>query len=97
VAGWAWGFSGLLGVDVYVDGAWAGAAKHGLPLDDLLPGQPANTGYRYELDTTRYTDAVHEIVVKATDNAGHVATFQTTRVLFSNCGCAPGSVLDSHQ
>lgn len=96
VSGWAWGLTGLLGVDVYVDGAWAGAAKHGLPLEPWLPGQPSDSGYTYELDTTRYTDGVHEIVARATDHAGHVATFQTMRVTFANCGCAPSGALTSH-
>jgi hypothetical protein len=87
IAGWAWALPGMGSIDVFVDGIWVASATYGLPRADVVsaqPGAPPDTGFQYFLDTTKYPNGSHAIIVKATDNAGHVATFSTKEVTFAN-------------
>ena len=87
IAGWAWALPGIASIDVFVDGGRVASATYGLPRADVVnaqPGAPANTGFQYSLDTTRFSNGSHTIIVKATDNAGHIATFSTKQVTFAN-------------
>ena len=87
VDGWAYALPGMSNVAVFVDGSQVGTATYGLSRPDIpnaFPGAPSNTGYDYGLDTTQFSNGSHTIVVKATDNNGHVATYATQTVTFSN-------------
>lgn len=85
--GWAWSLSGITSVDVFVDGSQVGSATYGTSRPDvstIFPGAPSNVGFQYSLDTTKFSNGSHTIVVKATDVTGKVATFATTQVTISN-------------
>ena len=87
VEGWAWALSGMASVDVFVDGNRVASASYSLnrpDIPDAFPGAPSNVGYQYSLDTTAFSNGSHTVIVKATDQAGHVSTFQTQQVTFSN-------------
>ena len=87
VAGWAWALPGISSIDVFIDGTRVASATYGMPRPDVVtaqPGAPANTGFQYSLDTTKFPNGSHAVVVKATDNAGHVATFSTKQVTIAN-------------
>jgi hypothetical protein len=79
--------AGVASVDVFVDGNGVGSATCGGNRPDIpavFPGAPSTVGYRYSLDTTAFSNGSHTVVSKATDGAGHVATFATKQVTFSN-------------
>lgn len=87
IAGWAWALLGISSIDVFVDGTRIASATYGLPRPDVAtaqPGAPSNAGYQYSLDTTKFPNGSHSIIVKATDSAAHVATFSTKQVTFAN-------------
>jgi Big-like domain-containing protein len=87
VAGWAWAITGVVSVDVFVDGNRVGAATYGGSRPDIpiaFPGAPSNAAYQYSLDTTAFPNGSHTVVAKVTDGAGRVATFVTKQVAFSN-------------
>lgn len=87
VSGWTFGTSAVSKVEVFVDGTLAGAATYGISRSDIpeaYPGQTADSGFQYTLDTTKFPSGAHAIVVKATDEAGHVAAFPTLRVTINN-------------
>jgi N-acetylmuramoyl-L-alanine amidase len=87
VSGWAWALSGMANVQVFFDGNVVGPANYGLVRNDVpaaFPGAPADVGFQYSLDTTRFPNGSHSIVVKATDKAGHFATTSTKQVTISN-------------
>jgi hypothetical protein len=87
VAGWAWALSGLAIVDVFVDGTRVGSATTGTSRPDVATtwiGAPADVGFQYTLNTKMFANGPHTIVVTATDTAGHVATYATKMVTFSN-------------
>ena len=77
----------MANVDVFVDGTRVGSATYGGNRPDIpiaFPGAPSNVGFQYPLDTTAFSNGSHTVVAKATDGAGHVATFATKQVTFSN-------------
>jgi uncharacterized repeat protein (TIGR01451 family) len=87
VRGWAWATTGVVSVDVFVDGNRVGPATYGFSRPDLpiaFPGAPSNAGYQHSLDTTAFPNGSHTVVAKVTDGAGRVATFATKQVTFSN-------------
>jgi hypothetical protein len=87
VAGWAWALRHVTSVDVFVDGNRVGSATYGVNRSDIpiaFPGAPSGVGFEYSLDTTAFSNGSHTVTVKATDGAGHVATFATKQVSFSN-------------
>jgi hypothetical protein len=87
VAGWAWALSGVASVDVFVDGSRVGSATYGVNRPDIpiaFPGAPPDVGFQYSVDTAAFSNGSHTVVAKATDGAGHVATFATKQVTFSN-------------
>jgi hypothetical protein len=87
VDGWVFGASPVANVQILVDGKLSGAAAYGISRPDIasaFPGQTANAGYRYSLDTTAYANGSHSIAVKVTDTAGNIAIFPATQVNTSN-------------
>jgi hypothetical protein len=87
VAGWAWALSGIAKVDLFVDGNLLASATYGISRPDIpvsFPGAPSTLGYQYSLDTTAFSNGSHNVVAKAKDNNGHVATFRTVQFTVSN-------------
>ena len=87
VAGWAWSLSQVVSVTVLVDGNLVASATLGISRPDVtasFPDAPTDTGFQYSLDTTKFPNGTHAIVVKATDVNGKVATFKTAQVTISN-------------
>jgi hypothetical protein len=87
VDGWSWALPGMASVDVFVDGNRVGTANYGVARPDIpiaFPGAPSDVGFQYSLSTTAFSNGSHELVVKATDKAGHVATFATHQITISN-------------
>ena len=87
VDGWAWALPGMSTVQVFVDGNLVGTADYHINRPDLpiaFPGAPADVGFQYMLDSTSFSNGSHDIVVKATDNNNHAATFATQHVTISN-------------
>src|SRR6266403_4402850 len=87
IEGWAWALPGISSIDVFIDGSRVASATYGLSRPDGVsaqPGAPSNAAYQYSLDTTKFSNGSHSVIVKATDKAGHVATFATKQVTFAN-------------
>jgi archaellum component FlaG (FlaF/FlaG flagellin family) len=87
ITGWAWALSGISSIDVFVDGSRVASATYGLARPDVVsvqPGAPGDTGFQYILDTTKFPNGIHAIIVKATDKVGHIATFSTKQVTITN-------------
>jgi len=58
VSGWTFDDVGIAKVEVLVDGVPDGTGTDGSPRPDIpavYPGAPANSGYSYSLDTTKYS------------------------------------------
>jgi hypothetical protein len=87
LSGWTFGTSPISDVQILVDGTVIGSATYGLSRPDVAaayPGQSDNTGFQYSLDTTRFSNGQHSIVVKVTDTSGKFAIFPTVQVNISN-------------
>jgi hypothetical protein len=85
--GWVWSLVGISSVDVFIDGSKIGSATYGIAdpgVGTVFPGAPANVGFQYSLDTTKFTNGNHTMTVKAADVNGKVATFSTAQVNISN-------------
>jgi Bacterial Ig domain len=94
VSGWAFGTANLTSVEVLVDKTADGTATYGSPrpdVGDTFFHAPANIGYSYSLDTTKYADGPHTLNVRVTDNNGNVAVFADVAVSVSNA--VPGANL----
>jgi large repetitive protein len=87
VSGWAFANAAVSRVEVLVDGLIDGAAAYGLPRLDVavtFPHAPANIGFSYSLDTTRYAHGPHTLNVGATDGTGNVSVFSDVGVTVAN-------------
>lgn|GEM_PF-2249580 len=87
VDGWAWALPGMSNVQVFVDGNLVGTADYHINRPDIpvaFPRAPSDVGFQYSLDSTAFPNGSHDIVVKATDNNNHVATFATQHVTINN-------------
>ncbi len=79
--------SQVASVTVLVDGSVVASATLGISRPDvtaIFPDAPTNTGFQYSLDTTKFPNGSHAIIVKASDVNGKVATFKTAQVTISN-------------
>lgn len=86
VAGFAYDGVSLDRVEVYIDAVLAGKATIRLPRPDVaqaIPYAPADCGYDYKLDSTRFANGTHTVTVKAVDSHGNVSSASAT-VTFSN-------------
>lgn len=75
VQGWALDTDGVAGIDVYVDGGILQAAVYGDARPDVgntYPDFPAalHSSFIANIDSTRLTDGIHLLEVKATDRQG---------------------------
>jgi hypothetical protein len=87
VGGWVVGTSPVTDVQVVVDGAAVGIATYGISrpgVVEAMPGQTANAGFEYALDTTKFSNGAHTVTIKATDTNGNIAIFPTCHVSVSN-------------
>jgi hypothetical protein len=87
VTGWAISGSQVTGVDISVDGRLAGPANYGVPRPDVAKiwsHVPSSCGFRYILDTTRYTNGPHVLGISVKDTVGHVVVFSRTHITVDN-------------
>ncbi len=94
--GWVLDFDGVVRLNVYVDGLLDGSLTTGsptfrMPRADLATRYPFYptfywnyVGFEYTLDTTRYTDGVHQIVLETVDAAGGTNYWVQRPVAFDN-------------
>ena len=71
-------------------GIVSGVARYGGPRPDVAndyPHAPADIGYSYSLDTTRYPNGAHVLSAQVTDTSGNVATLPGVAVSVSNQQC----------
>lgn len=78
VKGWFLDGSGVSKVEVLIDGKTIGTAQYGIARSDVAKVYPqyknTNSGYQYTLDTTKFTNGKHTLVVKETGRNGAVKT-----------------------
>lgn len=87
VSGWVLDDVAVARVEVLVDGSPAGTASYGLSRPDVAttyPYVPERIGFTYSLDTRRYEDGPHKLLIRATDTAGHVAVLRAVSIVFQN-------------
>ena len=92
VSGWALDNSQVAGVDVLIDGIAAGSALYGSSRPDVsgvYPQAPPNSGYSYALDTTRYANGSHQLLVRALDVYGNTAILSQRTIVVNNSGGQP--------
>ena len=80
--GWVYDYDNVVTLNVYVDGVLDGNLTGSspylhMPRPDIVKKYPfyphnllLNTGFEYTLDTTKYVDGVHQIVLETVDLAG---------------------------
>lgn len=74
-------------VEILIDGKADGVATYGSSRPDVAaayPNAPANVGYSYSLDTTKYSNRGHVLNVRVTDGAGNVAVLPDVSVTVTN-------------
>ena len=87
ISGWAFGTSDIEDVEVLADGAVAGHATYGSQLqgfENFFPHHSENTGFSYVMDTTKFSNGAHTIVLRVTDANGNVAVHPTIPVTIAN-------------
>jgi hypothetical protein len=94
--GWVWDFDVVVRLNVYVDGVLDGSLVHpdshlrmARPdIERRYPWMPAsmflNVGFEYNLDTTKYVDGIHQIVLETVDTAGWRNYWVQRAVSFNN-------------
>jgi hypothetical protein len=87
VQGWTFDDGNVAKVEILIDGKADGVASYGSSRPDVAtayPNAPANVGYSYSLDTTKYSNGGHVLNVRVTDGAGNVAVFSDVSVTVTN-------------
>lgn len=88
MSGWAFDDVAVAKVEVLVDGVSDGVAKYGGSRPDVaqeFPNfAPANSGFSYSLDTTKYMNGPHTLNVRTTDSSGNVALTPNDPIVVSN-------------
>lgn len=94
--GWVIDFDGVVRINVYVDGLLDGSLTDTsstlrMSRPDLVTKYPfypafywATAGFEYTLDTTKYTDGVHQIVLETVDAVGGKNYWVQRPVVFNN-------------
>ena len=95
VSGWVYDYSVLSKLNFYVDGVLDGSltppSSHlGIYRPDLIARYPFlghlldHTGFTYTLDTTKYVDGVHQLVIQTVDVGGYRNYWVQRPVVFDN-------------
>lgn len=90
LTGWALADSGIRQVIVQVDGVDIGRAVYGLFRPDVaaaFPGFPGSdsAGFGYNLNSTDYSNGLHQVSIKVVTNAGRTVVIDGTRQInFTN-------------
>jgi hypothetical protein len=96
VKGWVSDFENVVTLYVYVDGVLDGSLSVPSPylhmyrpdLRDRYPWYPFQylqySGFEYHLDTGKYVDGVHQLVLRTEDQSGYVNYFVQRPVRFNN-------------
>jgi len=81
VGGWAFGSSPIKEVTIYVDGILIGKSQYGTNRPDIPAAYPGesnpNVGFGSLLDTTKFANGAHSLVVQAIDANGNLTIFPT--------------------
>jgi N-acetylmuramoyl-L-alanine amidase len=104
VTGWAADGDGIARIDVQIDNLSTQSAVYGDPRPDVhnsFPDSPSMlySGFRAQIDSTRLTDGVHTLNVRATDRQGlsRVIGRRTVQVFNSENNLRPFGSLDQPQ
>ncbi len=87
VSGWVFDDVDVARVEVLVDGSPAGTASYGFRRPDVAtvyPHAPERIGFSYALDTRRYGDGLHKLLIRATDKAGNVTVLPGVSIVVHN-------------
>jgi hypothetical protein len=98
VKGWVIDLNGLVQLNFYVDGVLDGSLSKNVPGDKInllrmdveakypwLPYPMSRyNGFEYQLDTSKYVDGVHQLVIESSDLAGHSNYWVQRPVVFDN-------------
>lgn len=94
VRGWFLDGTGIVKIDVLVDGEVVGQANYGTSRPDVLQVFPqyknGNAGYEYNLDTDMLSNGEHNISVRATAMNGSTKQLQSAFVNVHNIKNLPG-------
>src|SRR5689334_7599625 len=82
VSGWFLDISGVLKVEVQVDGKTVGAAKYGLLRNDVATAFPqyknAHSGFQYALNTVNLGEGNHSLTIKETGKNGSTSVIKSS-------------------
>lgn len=87
ISGWVFDDVDVARVEVSVDGSPAGNASYGLRRPDVAtvyPHAPERIGFSYSLDTRRYEDGPHKLLIRAFDKAGNVTVLPEVAIVVHN-------------
>jgi len=95
VSGWVYAYLGIRQLNFYVDGVLDGSLVSPNPnlniyRPDLQTRYPwyynllLHSGFQYSLDTTKYVDGIHQLVVESIDNGGAHNLWVQRPVSFNN-------------
>jgi hypothetical protein len=87
VSGWAWSLSPTASIIVFLDGSQVASATLGISRPDVtsvFPDAPPNTGFEAFLDTTKFSNGTHLLIIKGTNVNGAVTILPTVQVTISN-------------
>ncbi len=88
ISGWSFDNIGLAGVSVYVDGVEVGSATTGGSRPDVASAYPhvapPDSGWSYQLDSTKLANGAHSLTIRASDSAGNTAINSPLSVTVSN-------------
>ncbi|AGK55741.1 mannosyl-glycoendo-beta-N-acetylglucosaminidase family protein [Bacillus sp. 1NLA3E] len=94
VRGWVLDGSGIVKVDVLVDGKIVGQATYGSPRPDVQNVFPqyqnSNSGYAFALDTGTLSNGIHSVTVRATGMNGSTKQLQVVNINVQNLKNMPG-------
>ena len=76
VQGWAYDNDVVTAVEIIVDGNYVGQAQYGFPRPDVAAANPQligvlNSGFRFTLDTTKFSNARHRLTARVLDARGN--------------------------
>ena len=87
VWGWVLDDVKVARVEVLVDGVSDGTATYNQGRPDVAtvyPNAPEQIGFSYALDSRRYANGPHQVLIQATDQAGNIAVLPAVSIVFHN-------------